>query len=95
MLIQLANISARVSLDKVTPCYLPKNSFVPKPIESKPTEDDGSFCLCRGLFKTDMIVCDDPECPIEWFHYTCVGIDNPPRTNGSAQLAENRVAHSR
>ena len=77
MLIQQANNSARVSLDRVKPCYLPKDSFVPKPIESIPTEDDGNFCLCRGPFNTEMIGCDDPECPIEWFHYTCVGIDKP------------------
>ena len=65
MLIQQANNPARVSLDRVKPCYLPKNSFVPKPYESIPTEDDGSFCLCRGPFHTDMIGCDASECPIE------------------------------
>ena len=78
MLIQQGNSSARVSLDRVKPRYLPKDSFVPKPIESIPTGDDGSFCLCRGKFNTDMIGCDDPKCPIEWFHYLCVGIDKPP-----------------
>ena len=79
MLIQQANTSARVSLDKITPCYLPKDSFVPKPIESIPTENNGSFCLCIGPFNTEMKGCDDPKCPIEWFHYTCDGIDKPPK----------------
>ena len=79
MLIQQANNSARVSLDRVKPCYLPKESFVPKPIESIPTENDGIFCLCKEPFNIDMIGCDDPKCPIEWFHYTCVGIDKPPK----------------
>ena len=95
MLIQQANNSARVSLDRLKPCYFPKDSFVPKPIESIPRENDGSFCLCRGPFNTDMIGCDDPECPIGWFHYTCVGSDNPLKRNGSAHLAGNRVAQRR
>ena len=79
MLIQQANFSARVRLDRVKPCYLPKDSFVPTLIESIPTKDDGSFCLCRGPFNTDMIDCDDPECPTVWFHYTCIGIDKQPK----------------
>ena len=79
MLIQQANNSPWVRLDRVKSCYLPKDSFVPKPLESIPTEDDGSFCLCRGPFNTDMTSCDDPECPIGWFHYICVGIDKPPK----------------
>ena len=77
MLIQQANNSARVRLDRVKPCYPPKDVFVPKPIESMPTEDYSSCFLCRGPFNTDMKGCDDPEYPIEWFHYTCVGIDKP------------------
>ena len=36
MLIQQANNSARVSLDRVKACFLPKNSSVSKPIESIP-----------------------------------------------------------
>ena len=38
MLIQQANNSARVSLDRVKPCYLPKDSFVSKSFESIPAE---------------------------------------------------------
>ena len=79
LLIQQANNSAKVTLDRVKPCYLPKVSLFHKPIESIPTENDGSFCLCRGPFNAEMIGCEDPECPIEWFPYTCDGIDKPPK----------------
>jgi len=26
-----------------------------------------------------MVACDNEHCPIEWFHYACVGIQDPPK----------------
>jgi inhibitor of growth protein 3 len=48
------------------------------------TEADGEeplYCYCRSVSYGDMIACDSDDCPIEWFHYACVGIDpaHPPR----------------
>ena len=28
-----------------------------------------------------MIACDGPDCPIEWFHFSCVGITEEPETD--------------
>uniref|UniRef100_A0A061R8K6 Inhibitor of growth protein 4 n=1 Tax=Tetraselmis sp. GSL018 TaxID=582737 RepID=A0A061R8K6_9CHLO len=32
------------------------------------------YCYCRQVSFGDMIGCDNEDCPIEWFHYGCVGI---------------------
>ena len=34
------------------------------------------FCYCKGPFKSDMVGCDNPECPYQWFHFSCLGILN-------------------
>lgn len=36
------------------------------------------YCTCRRLSFGDMIACDNEDCPVEWFHYLCVGIAAPP-----------------
>jgi hypothetical protein len=27
----------------------------------------------------EMIGCDNPDCPIEWFHFGCIGLTAKPR----------------
>ncbi len=34
------------------------------------------WCICNEYSYGNMIACDSRDCPIEWFHYPCVGI--PP-----------------
>ena len=41
-------------------------------------DDDGVYCLCREPAYGPMIACDSPECPNEWFHFQCVGLDVEP-----------------
>ena len=38
------------------------------------------YCYCRAaeMEGLPMIACDAPDCPIEWFHFSCVGITNEP-----------------
>ena len=38
----------------------------------------GFWCLCGGPESGNMIACDNPGCPIEWFHFGCVGLVNEP-----------------
>jgi len=33
------------------------------------------YCYCKRVSFGDMIGCENEDCPIEWFHYGCVGID--------------------
>ncbi|XP_072181864.1 inhibitor of growth protein 3-like [Diadema setosum] len=37
------------------------------------------YCVCNQVSYGEMVGCDNPKCPIEWFHYGCVGITNPPK----------------
>ena len=36
-----------------------------------------------------MIACDNPECQMELFHYSCVGIKQKPKDNYTVQLANH------
>lgn len=37
------------------------------------------YCVCRGPESGKMIVCDNVECNVQWFHYKCVGLKHAPR----------------
>ena len=43
------------------------------------TARESPYCLC-GKIKDDtpMIGCDAPGCPLEWYHFECVGVTIPP-----------------
>ena len=43
------------------------------------TED--KYCFCHRGEEGRMIACDNPDCKIEWFHYSCVGIKRKPKGN--------------
>jgi hypothetical protein len=36
------------------------------------------YCYCKQDKMDAMIGCDHPNCELEWFHYSCVGITKPP-----------------
>jgi len=35
------------------------------------------YCTCRRVSFGQMIGCDNENCPIEWFHFECVGLTEP------------------
>ncbi|XP_021955137.1 inhibitor of growth protein 3 isoform X1 [Folsomia candida] len=37
------------------------------------------YCICNEVSYGDMVACDNADCPIEWFHYGCVGITATPK----------------
>ncbi|EIN07640.1 hypothetical protein PUNSTDRAFT_126631 [Punctularia strigosozonata HHB-11173 SS5] len=39
------------------------------------------YCLCHQVSYGQMIGCDNPSCPYEWFHYDCVNVTAPPKNN--------------
>ena len=41
------------------------------------------YCYCGMPEEPDnpMIACDAPDCPIEWFHFSCVGISEEPESD--------------
>ena len=39
-----------------------------------------TYCKCaRSQGKRKMIACDNKSCPIEWFHFKCVGLKTEPK----------------
>lgn len=44
-------------------------------------EGESVYCYCRCPYDevSEMIACDAEGCPIEWFHFECVGIMVPPK----------------
>lgn len=37
------------------------------------------YCLCNQVSFGRMIACDNPQCPIEWFHFACVKLEEEPK----------------
>lgn len=45
----------------------------------QPDPNEPRYCLCNDVSYGDMVGCDNEDCPIEWFHYGCVGLTQAPR----------------
>lgn len=55
-----------------------------KPIEildMPPDDNEPKFCHCRNISYGEMVCCDNMDCPIEWFHFACVGLQESPKGN--------------
>lgn len=42
-------------------------------------EDEPTFCWCKQISHGEMVACDNPDCPVEWFHFECVGLTSKPK----------------
>mmetsp|Transcript_32695 Transcript_32695/g.92753 ORF Transcript_32695/g.92753 Transcript_32695/m.92753 type:complete len:214 (-) Transcript_32695:53-694(-) len=67
---------AGVPVDNTDPVLLP--DLVGNVFDS----NEPVYCYCKKVSYGEMIGCDNEDCPIEWFHYGCVGIhpDDVPET---------------
>jgi len=41
--------------------------------------NEPTYCSCHQVSYGEMIGCDNPDCPIEWFHFGCVGLTSKPK----------------
>ncbi|XP_072332103.1 inhibitor of growth protein 1 isoform X3 [Scyliorhinus torazame] len=41
--------------------------------------NEPTYCLCNQVSYGEMIGCDNEECPIEWFHFSCVSLNHKPK----------------
>lgn len=41
--------------------------------------DEPTYCVCNQVSYGEMVACDNEDCEIEWFHYTCVGLTAAPK----------------
>lgn len=37
------------------------------------------YCFCKRVSFGQMVACDNPDCPREWFHFECVGLTQAPK----------------
>lgn len=41
--------------------------------------NEPTYCLCHQVSYGEMIGCDNGDCPVEWFHFACVGLTSKPK----------------
>lgn len=61
--------------------------------ESETTGHAGNeplYCTCRRGFFGQMIACDNPKCPIEWYHLPCVGLKSAPRGDWYCAICQKK-----
>jgi len=60
-------------------------NFVPMSVGASDVLDmpvdpnEPTYCVCHQVSYGEMIGCDNLECPIEWFHFGCVGLTSKPK----------------
>uniref|UniRef100_A0A672PDV6 Inhibitor of growth family member 1 n=1 Tax=Sinocyclocheilus grahami TaxID=75366 RepID=A0A672PDV6_SINGR len=45
----------------------------PSPTDLPIDPNETTYCLCEQVSFGEMLGCDNGECPLEWFHFSCVG----------------------
>ena len=48
-------------------------------------DEEPTYCYCNGPDNSKMIACDNPACPMEWFHVKCLGIATSQKASGIVQ----------
>ncbi len=54
----------------------PSNSLATGSMEQL---NEPKYCYCNQVSFGEMIACDNEDCEVEWFHYECVGLVQPPK----------------
>jgi len=50
------------------------------PIVDMPVDpNEPTYCLCQQVSYGEMIGCDNQDCPIEWFHFPCMNLQDKPK----------------
>ena len=44
------------------------------------TAGDNLYCYCNKPEEGDMVGCDNPACPYQWFHISCLNLKSLPTT---------------
>lgn len=45
-------------------------------------EDEPVYCYCEQVSYGEMVACDAENCPREWYHLDCVGLNQAPKGKG-------------
>ena len=77
-LVCLAYLQEHMQKQAPEPSTPPTHALVPlDTIEADPSEP--RYCYCDRFSYGDIVACDNDDCPREWFHIGCVGLDQPPK----------------
>lgn len=68
---------AKASKKKKRPKAKAEREASPADLPVDPNEP--TYCLCDQVSYGEMIGCDNDQCPIEWFHFSCVGLGHKPK----------------
>ncbi|WWD02292.1 hypothetical protein V865_000331 [Kwoniella europaea PYCC6329] len=49
------------------------------------------YCYCNQVSYGQMIGCENEECPLEWFHLTCLGLESPPQGKWWCNICRPKV----
>lgn len=52
-------------------------------------EEEVEVCICRQPITEEMLVCDNPDCQIQWFHLSCVDLKGVPKTKWLCPTCSN------
>lgn len=47
-------------------------------VDDDEAADDKKYCICASVSYGDMVACDNDNCKLEWFHWSCVGLKSEP-----------------
>ncbi|VDK89597.1 unnamed protein product, partial [Dibothriocephalus latus] len=57
--------------------------------------NEPTYCLCQQVSYGEMVACDNRDCPIEWFHFSCVAQhsqnESPAKENDETQEEKARL----
>jgi hypothetical protein len=85
----------RVSYGALGACHLVMREPSGGPCHAGPPAISASQCCtphCMWhLVAGEMIACDNPDCPVEWFHLGCVGLTSQNRPRGKWFCPECRA----
>ncbi|KAJ8320442.1 hypothetical protein KUTeg_002461 [Tegillarca granosa] len=70
-----------VEVETPVPSVIPLLSIAhPSDVLDMPVDpNEPTYCLCHQVSYGEMIGCDNQDCPIEWFHFACVGLTTKPK----------------
>ncbi|XP_069941831.1 inhibitor of growth protein 4 isoform X4 [Cherax quadricarinatus] len=71
----------KLETDSAIASVLPGLSIAhPSDVLDMPVDpNEPTYCLCHQVSYGEMIACDKMDCPIEWFHFACVGLTTKPK----------------
>ncbi|KAJ6645809.1 Inhibitor of growth protein 4 [Pseudolycoriella hygida] len=57
----------------------PQRYVLDIPLDMPVDPNEPTYCFCDQVSYDEMVACDNLDCPIEWFHFACVGLVTKPK----------------